>query len=115
MAKLDTIKDDALRSRLEQAHDQLRSGQPTEAVHTLSDAFLDMLAKQPELLEETVELRAGNKIRAVLRWPALGANLSLDSVRAKQPRIEFTRERFSLSEAFTYYEFTVDTALRRGF
>ena len=49
-----------------------------------------------------------------MRWPALGANLALDSVLQKQPRIEFIRERFSVSEAITYYEYTLERAIHAG-
>ena len=51
----------------------------------------------------------------LMRWPVLGANLAPDSVKAGEPRIDYVRERFALSEAITYYEFTVDTALAEKF
>ena len=114
MAKHDKIKDDELRTRLSEAHAQLRANKPTDAVHTLSDTFLEMLQKHPELVGETVPGRAGRRMPLIMRWPALGANLSLESVRAGKPEITFTREKFAMSEALTYYEFTVDTAIAQG-
>lgn len=114
MANLDKIKDDELRGRLADAHRHLRANQPTEAVRILSDAFLAMLAKRPDIAQQTVPVRAGRTMPLVMRWPALGANLSLESVRAGSPKIEFTREKFAMSEALTYYEFTVDTAISQG-
>ncbi|HZA61187.1 MAG TPA: hypothetical protein VE754_05815 [Actinomycetota bacterium] len=114
MPKLDRIKDEELKARLTQANEQLRSGQATDAVRGLADTFLWMLRTKPELLDESVPLRAGRRMPLVMRWPALGANLSLESVRAREPRIEFVRDHFALSEAITYFEFTVDTAVAQG-
>ncbi len=111
--KLDNIGDAALRERLVGAHQMLRKGKATDAVRELSDAFLGMLRDHPELLDKTVPMR-GMQMPIVMRWPALGANLVPESVREKAPRIEFVRDRFAMSEAITYYEFTVDTALSQG-
>jgi hypothetical protein len=113
--KLDRVRDEALRSRLEEAHRQLRGNQPTEAVHTLCEAFLAMLRSHPELLTRSVQLRTGHTVPFLMRWPTLGANLAPESIRAGEPRIDFIRDRFVLSEAITYYEFTVDTAIAEGF
>lgn len=113
--RLDGVRDEALRARLEDAHQHLRSQRPTEAVRAIGDAFLCMLRDRPELLTKTVEVRGGLTVPLVMRWPMLGANLAPDSVRAGAPRIDFVRERFVLSEAITYYEFTVDTAIAEGF
>ena len=113
MAKLETIKDEELRTRLEEAHQLLRQNKPTDAVKELSEIFIGMLDTYPEVLEATVPMR-GMKMPIVMRWPMLGANLVPDSVREKQPRIEFVREKFAISEAITYYEFTVDTAIQQG-
>jgi hypothetical protein len=113
MAKIDDIKDDELRGQLEAAHAELRGRKPTEAVQLLCDAFIAMLTKNPRILQETVPVR-GRRMPLVMRWPALGANLSLESVRAGNPKIEFVRDKFAMSEALTYYEFTVDTAIAQG-
>lgn len=110
MANLDNVKDAALKARLAGAHGQLRAGKSTEAVHALADAFLSMLAMRPDLKDATVAGRRG-PMPLVSMWPRLGADLSVD---ADGPRIEFTRDRFAMSEAFTYYEFTVDTAVNQG-
>jgi hypothetical protein len=62
-----------------------------------------------------VQLRTGHIVPFLMRWPMLGANLVPESIQAGDPRIDFTRSRFVLSEAITYYEFTVDTAVAEGF
>ena len=113
MAKHDAVVDEALRSSFDSAFGSLRSGSPTDAVRVLADTFLGMLRDHPSLLTETV---AGGRVGAarvplVARWPALGANLVPGSVRDGAPAIEFVRDRFAMSEALTYYEFTVDVAL----
>ncbi|TAJ20566.1 MAG: hypothetical protein EPO65_03340 [Dehalococcoidia bacterium] len=114
MAKPEQIKDPALRAQIEQAFMEMRSGQGGAAVKTLAAAYLAMLAQKPSMLDETIELRPGRKMPAVMRWPALGANLTLESVLAKQPDIVFEREKFAVSEAITYYEFTLDSAISAG-
>jgi hypothetical protein len=111
MAKPDQVSDPDLRAKIEKAHQQMRSGDGTGAVHTLADAYLYIMEKKPEFLDKKLEMRPGFSIPAVMRWPALGANLSLASVTAKEPKIEFVRERFAVSEAITYYEYTLESAI----
>ncbi len=113
MAKPDQIADAELRSRIETAHQQMRKGDGSSAVRTLADAYLYMLAKKPEILDETIEPRPGRTMPAVMRWPALGANLSLPSVLEKKPQIDFVREKFAVSEAITYYEYTLESAINQ--
>ncbi len=114
MAKPEQVTDSELRALIESAHDMMRKGNATDAVKTLTSAYLKLLTMKPELLDETIEPRPGRKMPAVMRWPALGANLTLDSVLRKQPEIEFIRDRFSVSEAITYYEYTLESAIHAG-
>ncbi len=114
MPKPDQIADAELRGQVEKAHKEMRSGDGTAAVRTLADAYLYMMKTKPSLLDEKVEMRPGFSIPLVMRWPALGANLTLPSVMAKKPEIEFIRERFAVSEAITYYEYTLETAIQQG-
>ena len=113
MARPDQVSDAELRSQIESARRQMRSGDGTGAVHTLVDAFLYMMRKKPELLDAGAPGRFG-QVPMVMRWPNLGANLSRDSVLAKAPQIDFVRDHFAVSEAITYYEFTLDTAVAQG-
>lgn len=113
MPKPTEIQDPGLRELVTAAHQELRAGQGSHAVRTLADAYLKLLELRPEMLEETIEPRPGFKILAVMRWPMLGANLSMASVRAKKPEIEFVRERFAVSEAMTYYQYVLETALAK--
>lgn len=114
MPKPDQINDGDLRAQLEKAHQQMREGKGAEAVHTLADAYLYLLTKKPAMLEEFIEPRPGRRMPAVMRWPNLGANLSLESVQKKHPQIEFIRDRFAVSEAMTYYEYTLEQAIQQG-
>ncbi len=114
MPKPEQVADPELRGLIESAHGMMRSGKATDAVQALARAYLQLLTMKPELLDQTIEPRPGRKMPAVMRWPALGANLALDSVLMKQPRIEFIRDRFSLSEAITYYEYTLESAIAAG-
>lgn len=113
MPNHDNVVDDELRSLLADAHQDMRMGKGSDAVRTLSDAYLYMLKLKPELLDEQIEPRPGFKMFAVMRWPALGANLTLESVRNKQPIIEFKRNHFAVDEAMTYYDYVLDLALSR--
>ncbi len=113
MNRSEKIKDDQLRSQVDEAYSRLRGGDPSAAVRLLADAFIDLLAKHPELLEISTRVR-GRDFPLVARWPSFGANLVLDPDRKEPPRMEFVRQRFAVSEALTYYEFLVDLALDQG-
>ena len=114
MAKPDQIKDDALRALIENALTNMRQNKPTEAVHTLVSALHRLLELKPELKSEKLEPRPGWKMAFLTRWPQLGANWKAGSLDAEEPEIEYVRENFALSEAITYYEFLLDTAIKRG-
>jgi hypothetical protein len=111
MARPEQVADPELRAMLETAHQQMRQGKATDAVKTLSNAYIELLTRKPEMLDETIEPRPGRSMPAVMRWPMLGANLTLESVTAKKPEIQFVRERFSTAEAITYYEYTLESAI----
>ena len=113
MPKHDQVVDDELRALIDQAHQDLRNGKGNDAVRTLSDAYLYIMHKTPSMLDEEIEPRPGFKMFTVMRWPMLGANLTIESVRAKAPVIEFKRDHFEASEAITYYEYVLDMALSR--
>jgi PP-loop superfamily ATP-utilizing enzyme len=108
MARREEVRNEELRKLVDEAYRYMREGNGTEAVRTLSRTYLRLLEMKPELLEKTVEMRAGRHMPLVMRWPALGANLTLESVRAGKPQIEFVRDRFAVSEAMTYYEYVVE-------
>src|SRR5579884_3420363 len=102
MAKPEQIASDDLRPLLQDAHRALREGDPTTAVRRCADAFLRLAATHPAVLE----LPPGMRVHP---WPRLGANLTLEE--GQPPRVDFHREDFSLSEAITYYEYTLTAVL----
>jgi len=110
MPKHDKIQNDELRGMLDQAYQHMRAGKPADAVRQIAAAFLRLVELRPELAARRVGVR-GRMMPLAMRWPALGANLKLESLRAGKLEIEFARERFAMSEAMTYYEFLSDTAL----
>jgi hypothetical protein len=112
MAKAGDVQNPELRSEMETAFAAMRAGKGADAVRACAEAYLRFLELHPEAKEEKIALRGRDMFR-VMRWPALGANMSLDSVRAGKPEIEFERDRFSVSEAMTYYQFVLDEILER--
>lgn len=102
MAKPEQIQSDELRPLLQDAHRALREGQPSVAVQRCADAFLKLAAIHPRVLE----LPPGIRMHP---WPRLGANLILEE--GQPPHIDFHREDFAMSEAITYYEYTLTTVI----
>jgi hypothetical protein len=104
------IHDPRLRDQVETAFSAMRAGNGTEAVKALADSFIYLLELKPEILEEKVTMR-NREIPRIMRWPALGANMKMESGK---PQIEFIRDRFSVSEAMTYYQFVLEEALSKN-
>ena len=113
MARQDQIKDTALRDLINEAHGLMRRNKPTDAMHGLVDALYRLIELKPELATEQLEPRPGWKMHFLTRWPQYGTNWKEGSLAAGKPEIEFTRDRFALSEAITCYEFLLDTAIAR--
>jgi hypothetical protein len=106
------IENVELRAKVEACFAAMRAGKGADAVRAAADAYLRFLELHPEAKAETIAMR-GRSVPRLMRWPALGANMSLESVRTGTPQIEFQRERFSVSEAMTYYQFVLDEILER--
>jgi hypothetical protein len=102
MPKPEQIQSDELRPLLVEAHALLRGGDPAAAVHRCADAFLKLSAVHPRVLQ----LPEGMRIHP---WPRLGA--FLEQQEGQPPRIDFQKEQFTLSEAITYYEYTLNAIL----
>ncbi len=104
--KVDQIKDKKLRESLAAAHGALRSGDYLDVVRRAADAYLELLRRKPELLEEEGMM---GRMR-IMMFPRLGARLERDD--GQPPRVEWDRETFGFSEAVTYFEFAVDQLVR---
>jgi len=72
MPKHDKVVIDELRASLADAHQDMRMGKDTDAVRTLSDVYLYMLKKNPELLDEQIDPRPGFKMFVVVSCTMLG-------------------------------------------
>ena len=103
MAKPDQIQANELRRLMEDAHRAMREGDPNTAVRCSADAFLALAARHPSVLTVPPAM-------PVHPFPRLGANLML--AQGEPASVEFHREDFSLSEAITYYEYTLSAILR---
>jgi len=110
MPRPSDIRNPHLRGLVESAFAAMRAGQGRAAVQTLADAFVSFLELHPSVMRETIAMR-GRDVPRVMRWPDLGARLVPDSVREGKPRIEIDRDRFSASEAMTYYQFVLEEIL----
>jgi hypothetical protein len=113
MPRHDSIQHEGLRALIDVAYQSMRQGNGTDAVHKLCESFARLAQLKPEYEQQRAQMRF-RQIPAALRWPALGANLKPESVGSGAFEFDFVRERFAVSEAMTYYEFTVDTALSLG-
>jgi len=114
MAKPQDVIDAKLQAMMIEAHGLMRANKPTQSVAALTEAFAYLLELKPELIEEQIEPRPGFKMPFLSRWPQLGANWKAGSIESGKPEFEVTRDSFALSEAITYYEFTLETAISRG-
>ena len=114
MARPDQVQDEKLRELFVEAQTSMRTGKANEAVNAVVSALYRLLELKPELTTEELEPRPGWKMPFLTRWPQLGANFVEGSLAKHEPEIEFVKENFALSEAITYYEFTIETAIKRG-
>jgi hypothetical protein len=84
---------------MEEAHAALLGGRYLETVRKCADSYLSLLQSRPEVMEPGSGIRPG-------AWPRLGVRLTLDE--RGSPDMVWERDRFALSEAITYFEFTLD-------
>ena len=114
MPRPDQVQDEVLRDLFVKTQERMRAGQANEAVKTVVEALNRLLELKPELVTEELEPRPGWKMPFLTRWPQLGANFVEGSLAEHKPKIEYVKEQFALSEAIMYYEFTLETSIKRG-
>jgi hypothetical protein len=115
------IKDTTQRDTLEQVERWIDDGEYAKAARVCADIYMDLLARHPELIPPA-NLRPGlpglqsgenaaayDQHRLIRRafWPITGG-IRVVVNEAGKPELVFDKERFSLSEALTYFEFTVE-------
>lgn len=112
MATPADIRNPELKTALGEAFRLLRAGDGTGAVKESAAALLRFIEIYPAYRTASVPIRDTTMPR-MMRWPAYGANLKLEEGTLQ---IEFTRERFSVSEAMTCYQFLLEEilAVERG-
>jgi hypothetical protein len=128
MAKPADIQDPTLRSELEAAERLLDEGEYTQAARRCAETYLLLLERRPELvpapdLPEIQPLNPQGRPQAVHGtqglarfdsarearrnwWPGTGT-ISVVVDPDGTPRLQFAKDRVSLSEAAGYFEFLV--------
>ena len=102
MTKPSDITNPTYRAAMETADRHIDAGDYLEAVRSCTDAFVDLIAKRPDILKPDRPTRPSV-------WPQLGVKLE---VEGGTPRLIWDRERFTMSEAATFLEFTMDQIVR---
>jgi hypothetical protein len=110
------LTDPAMREAIAEAERALDEGDYTESVRKSAVAFLAVIGSRPDLIVKPVvfndlPLSGRGPLPARGPWPdLLGVTLHLSD--DAEPEVTFEKERFTMSEAVTYFEYALDTALR---
>ncbi len=91
----------AHRVAIETADRLIGEGKYYDAVRTCAETYVNLIQKRPDILQPDRQMRPSV-------WPQFGVKLELEG----GPRLVWERERFSLSEAATFLEFTMDQLVR---
>jgi hypothetical protein len=120
MAKPTDLMDPFFRTTLVEAEQALDDGDYRRTVHKCVEVYRRLAELRPEMIlkppSELMALPSARSVRegrrnALLPWPArLGVALSFDE--NSKPHLIFEKEEFSLSEAASYFEYTLDVAIR---
>jgi hypothetical protein len=120
MAKPTDLIDPFCRTALVEAEQALDAGDYLGTVRKCVEVYSRVAAQRPEMIlrppNELMPLPRARSVRegrrnALLPWPVrLGVGISFDENDG--PHLIFEREEFSLSEAASYFEFTLDVAIR---
>jgi len=102
MARPTDVQDAGLRDIITAARSAYMDGNYRDSVQRSTDAFLELLRRQPDFL--TAGPFAGNTRRV---WPQLG--VALKTGDGGPPQVVFEREQFTRSEAITYFEYISDS------
>jgi hypothetical protein len=107
------ITDTELHEALQAAESALDDGDYAVSVHRSVAAYTRLIQLRPDMIvDRVVRGRIGGQSMAAPRpWPSdHGVHFSMDE--AGKPTLSFAKERFTVSEAATYFEYTLDMALR---
>lgn len=116
MPRIADIDDSELRTGLSAAEQALDEGDHTAAVQKAVETYQNLVARRPDLVIPFVDRRgefpkpgeglASLRSAAGPPWPDLGVGMT----RAEdgQPRFEWRKQRFSMSEATVYVEYVLN-------
>ena len=120
MAKPTDLIDPFFQTALVEAEQALDAGDYLGTVRKCVEVYSRIAAQRPEMIlrppNELMALPRARSVRegrrhALLPWPVrLGVGIRFDE--HDKPHLIFEREEFSLSEAASYFEFTLDVAMR---
>jgi hypothetical protein len=120
MAKPTDLIDPFFRTTLLEAEQALNTGDYLSTVRKCVEVYRRIAELRPEMilkppnplmpLPPARSVREGRR-NALLPWPVrLGVGISFDE--HDKPLLTFEKEEFSLSEAASYFEYTLDVAIR---
>ena len=120
MARPTDITDQFVQTALVEAEQALDAGDYLQTVRKCVAVYSHIAEQRPEMiLKPPSQLMPLPKARSVregrrntlLPWPVrLGVGISFDE--HDKPHLIFEKEEFSMSEAASYFEFTLDVAIR---
>lgn len=90
----------------------MREGEADAAVHAGVDSFPRLWELRPDALVGFADPSRRSEIPVTQRWPGQGVLVTLND--DERPVITYERQRFSTSEAISYYEFALELAVALG-
>lgn len=125
MVSVAEVLDEPMREALTSAEAALDDGDYAASVHACVAAYRRLIDVRPDMIiaprfshsftapqlgSPTSGAIGGQSMAAPRPWPSdHGVRFELDG---EVPRLTFSKERFTLSEAATYFEYTLDMVLR---
>jgi hypothetical protein len=127
MVSVAEVTDPAMQQALAEAEDALDAGAYATSVHHCVSAYSRLIDVRPDMIiaprfahSSAPPQQAGSGgggalggvgLAAPRPWPSdHGVRFAMDS--GGKPSLTFAKERFTLSEAATYFEYTLDMVLR---
>ena len=126
MASVAEVQDGPLREALAAAESALDAGDYLGSVQRSVEAYSRLIAQRPDMIIPPPPHRAappqvsrgaplgggGLFIGGPRPWPSDHGVQFVQAAVDTPPALSFTKQRFTLSEAATYFEYTLDLALR---
>ena len=120
MAKPTDLTDPFFQTALVEAEQALDAGDYLRTVRKCVEVYSRIAAQRPDMilkppsqlmpLPQARSVREGRR-NALSPWPVrLGVGISFDE--SGKPHLTFEKEEFSISEAASYFEYTLDVAMR---